>query len=134
MRKLILTLFIALIPTFAIAQELTFDDYYIQAKENVARIQEKISGLENTVMMQREDIEGLQEDVDRLITQIDRDTEEIAEKGQKIIEQNEKLKMQRKWLIICSGVFCLFFLVHIAVFIIALKWNIKLPYWLNAII
>jgi peptidoglycan hydrolase CwlO-like protein len=134
MRKLILTLFIALIPTFAIAQELTFDDYYIQAKENVARIQEKISGLENTVMMQREDIEGLQEDVDRLITQIDRDTEEIAEKGQKIIEQNEKLKMQRKWLIICSGVFCLFFLVHMAVFFIALKWNIKLPYWLNAII
>ena len=134
MRKLILTLFIALIPTFAIAQELTFDDYYIQAKENIIKIQERVNELESTVVLRENDIKKLQEDVDRLVVQIDRDTEEIAEKGQKIIEQNEKLRIQRKWLIILISMFATFVLAHIAILIIKLKWNIKLPYWLNTIL
>lgn len=132
-KKLIILLSIVLF-TIPVFSQKTFDDYYMQAKENIIKIQERVNELESTVVLREDDIKKLQEDVDRLVIQVDRDTEEIAEKGQKIIEQNEKLKIQRKWLIICSVVFCLFFLVHMAVFIIALKWNIKLPYWLNAII
>ncbi len=134
MKKFTVLLFLILFLLPVFPQQKTFDDYYMQAKENIIKIQERVNELESTVVLREDDIKKLQEDVDRLVIQVDKDTEEIAEKGQKIIEQNEKLKIQRKWLIILISMFATFILAHIAILIIKLKWNIKLPYWLNAII
>ena len=60
--------------------------------------------------------------------------EEESKANQLIIEQNVKLELQKKWLLILSGILLAFVVLHFLLLILNLKWGIKLPYWLNAIL
>lgn len=59
---------------------------------------------------------------------------ELSEANETIIRQDEKIKIQRNILITISIILGLFFIVHIVILILKLKFNITLPYWLNTLI
>lgn len=115
-------------------KEMTFEDYYIQAKESTAKIQTYVEELENKTTLQEADIEKLQSNVKNLVGQVDEKVEQISEQGTKILQLYEKVKLQRKWLLILSSILGVLFVGHIILLLLKAKWNITIPYWLNTIL
>jgi len=60
--------------------------------------------------------------------------EEDSKKTTEIIKLTTKNKLLIKWLSIAVAILGGLFLLHILTLILKLKWNITLPYWLNAIL
>lgn len=139
MKKIVLLL-VSLFCFSAFAQdaepqkEMTFEDYYQQAKESTIKIQAYVEELEGKTALQASDIEKLQGDIAVLVTQVDEKVEQISDQAGKILELNTKLKMQRKWLAILSCILGVFFIGHIVLLFLKAKWNITIPYWLNTIL
>jgi len=79
-------------------------------------------------------IEELKEKVASTTEKMDKAIEEDAKKTTEIIKLTTKNKLFIKWLSIVVAILGGFFLLHIATLILKLKWNITLPYWLNAIL
>lgn len=60
--------------------------------------------------------------------------EEDSKKTTEIITLTTKNRLLIKWLIIAVAILGGFFLLHIVILFLRVKWNIILPYWLNAIL
>lgn len=60
--------------------------------------------------------------------------EEDSKKTTEIITLTTKNRLLIKWLIIAVSILGSFFLLHIVILFLRVKWNIILPYWLNAIL
>lgn len=119
---------------FSPAQEKNFYDYYNDAVTASVAMNEKVEQLISKVdeitalnTEQNEEIISLKESVRASVA-------DLSDANEQIIRQNEQIKVKNKWLIIVCSILGLFFIAHIVIFIIGLKWNIKLPYWLNALI
>lgn len=79
--------------------------------------------------------------IDELRTKVDDITnkwtdaiEEDSKKTTEIITLTTKNRLLIKWLIIAVAILGGFFLLHIVILFLRVKWNIILPYWLNAIL
>ena len=79
-------------------------------------------------------IEELKEKVTITTEKMDKAIEEDAKKTTEIIKLTIKNKLLIKWLIIAVSILGGFFLLHIVILFLRVKWNIILPYWLNAIL
>lgn len=60
--------------------------------------------------------------------------EEDSKKTTEIITLTTKNRLLIKWLTIAVAILGGFFLLHIVILFLRVKWNIILPYWLNAIL
>lgn len=79
-------------------------------------------------------INSLNEEVKNLTINLDKSVNDLSEANANIIKQNERIKLQRKWLIILASILGVFTIAHFIILFIKLKFNIKLPYWLNTIL
>lgn len=79
-------------------------------------------------------IEELKEKVTITTEKMDKAIEEDAKKTTEIIKLTTKNKLLIKWLTIAVSILGGFFLLHIVILFLRVKWNIILPYWLNAIL
>lgn len=90
----------------------------------------------NKLIIEQRDnnINSLNEEVKNLIINLDKTVNDLSEANSNIIKQNERIRIQKKWLIMLTSILGVLTIAHFVILFIKLKFNIKLPYWLNTIL
>ena len=79
-------------------------------------------------------IEELREKVMVTSNKLDKSIADDAKKAAEIIKLETQKKLLIKWLTIAVSILGAFFLLHLVILFIRIKWNVVLPYWLNALL
>lgn len=97
--------------------------------------QEELIGIKDSIISSNVAvIEELHSESVKLAEELELSVQKEAEANKTIVSQNEKLRIKNKWLTILSLILTAFVLSHILILFLKAKWNITLPYWLNAIL